>query len=428
MARPLYGGGSHWDGCQDRFRFRGRRWSILVVAGLLPWVAEVLGSIPLPAKHLSSWGSGRIEHDHHHRGVVRSQLAHPPPLHGKVHQLLARVLPLVTSSPSAALQHVHLVVLLRRPHRVHRHLWTQHIPSSISPQDKTALLRDIDGVDMQVRLWGDNKDVLLAVVAPEVAQSPGNGQERDLINRGGAPDRPCVPELRSVPNNAGHSGLVHHLPSGRLDSRQLRLILWLVVLGESAIVPNIFVGLVLLPQHNSRVAGMPHKYLSPPYESNACSSASGGRQATIGLGPVGQVCPHVGLRLQEPIPDRLQHQVIVLRPEVLVLYNVVHQVLLCEHCRLLTPMSIKDTKEGVLKVHLVISLLVGHREHILHVLATTLVAMPSHPEVQPDAGSHGDLDGPLLLSSLLQKRFSNRDTGQKSYISTLLRSVIKLES
>ena len=183
----------------------------MVVAGLLPWVAEVLCSIPLPAKHLSSWWSGRIEHDHHHRGVVRSQLAHPPSLHGKVHQLLARVLPLVTSSPGAALQHVHLVVLLRRPHRVHRHLWTQHIPGSISPQDKTALLRDIDGVDMQVRLWGDNKDVLLAVVAPEVAQSPGNGQEGNLVNRGGAPNRPCVPELRSVPNNAGHSGLVHHL-------------------------------------------------------------------------------------------------------------------------------------------------------------------------------------------------------------------------
>ena len=183
----------------------------MVVAGLLPWVAEVLCSIPLPTKHLSSWWSGRIEHDHHHRGVVRSQLAHPPSLHGKVHQLLARVLPLVTSSPGAALQHVHLVVLLRRPHRVHRHLWTQHIPGSISPQDKTALLRDIDGVDMQVRLWGDNKDVLLAVVAPEVAQSPGNGQEGNLVNRGGAPDRPCVPELRSVPNNAGHSGLVHHL-------------------------------------------------------------------------------------------------------------------------------------------------------------------------------------------------------------------------
>ena len=36
------------------------------------------------------------------------------------------------------------------------------------------------------------------------------------------------------------------------------------VLGESAIVPNIFVGLVLLPEHNSRVAGMPNKYLSPP--------------------------------------------------------------------------------------------------------------------------------------------------------------------
>ena len=82
-------------------------------------------------------------------------------------------------------------------------------------------------------------------------------------------------------------------------------------------------------------------------------------------------------------------------------------------------MSIKDTKEGVLKVHLVVSLLVSHGEHILHVLATTLVAVPSHPEVQPDARSHGDLDGPLLLSSLLQKRFSNRDTGQTSYISTL---------
>ena len=177
----------------------------MVVAGLLPWVAEVLCSIPLPAKHLSSWWSGRIEHDHHHGGVVRSQLAHPPPLHGKVHQLLARVLPLVTSSPSAALQHVHLVVLLRRPHRVHRHLWTQHIPGSISPQDKTALLRDIDGVDMQVRLWGDNEDVLLAVVAPEVAKSPGDSKEGDLIHGGGSPYWTGVTELGSVPHNARHS-------------------------------------------------------------------------------------------------------------------------------------------------------------------------------------------------------------------------------
>ena len=64
---------------------------------------------------------------------------------------------------------------------------------------------------MEIRVRADHKRIVLAVVAPEVAQSPGNGQERNLINGGGAPDRPCVPELRSVPNNAGHSGLVHHL-------------------------------------------------------------------------------------------------------------------------------------------------------------------------------------------------------------------------
>ena len=64
---------------------------------------------------------------------------------------------------------------------------------------------------MEIWVGTHNEDVPLAVVAPEVAQSPGNGQEGNLVNRGGAPDRPCVPELRSVPNNAGHSGLVHHL-------------------------------------------------------------------------------------------------------------------------------------------------------------------------------------------------------------------------
>ena len=65
-----------------------------------------------------------------------------------------------------------------------------------------------------------------------------------------------------------------------------------------------------------------------PDESYAGGGACGGRESAVGLGPVGQVCPHVALGLQEPIADCLEHQVVIFRPEVLVFHNVVHQMLL----------------------------------------------------------------------------------------------------
>ena len=189
----------------------------MVVARLLLWLST-LGRISLPAQHLGSWWTWRVKHDDHHRGVVRSQLAHAPPVHREVHQLLAWVLPLVPTCASAALQHVLLIVRLRCSHRVHCHLWAQHIPRPVSSQDKAALFGDVNGVDMQVRFRGDDKDVLLAVVAPEVTEGPGNGKEWDFVDGSGSTDGTSMPQLGSVPYNSRHSRLVHHLQTQMLDT------------------------------------------------------------------------------------------------------------------------------------------------------------------------------------------------------------------
>ena len=64
---------------------------------------------------------------------------------------------------------------------------------------------DVNGVDMQVGLRGDNEDVLLAVVAPKVTKGPGNGKEGDFVNRSGSSYGTSVAELGPVPHNARHS-------------------------------------------------------------------------------------------------------------------------------------------------------------------------------------------------------------------------------
>ena len=54
------------------------------------------------------------------------------------------------------------------------------------------MLADVHRVDVQVGLRRDDKDILLAVVGPEVAEGPGHRQEGNLVNVGAPPHRPCV--------------------------------------------------------------------------------------------------------------------------------------------------------------------------------------------------------------------------------------------
>ena len=124
-------------------RFGRKRRSVRVITSFLTGRSHCgtfSSCFSLLLENLSSRRTRRVQHHHHHTRVVCSQLAHLPPLHCLVHQLLARVQPL---SLVAALQHVSLVVLLRVPHRVHRHLRTQNIPNSISAQDQASLLCDV---------------------------------------------------------------------------------------------------------------------------------------------------------------------------------------------------------------------------------------------------------------------------------------------
>ena len=64
---------------------------------------------------------------------------------------------------------------------------------------------------MKVGLGRDDENVLLAVVAPEVAEGPGDGEEGNFVDRSRSSDGTSVAELGSIPNNAWNSRLVHHL-------------------------------------------------------------------------------------------------------------------------------------------------------------------------------------------------------------------------
>ena len=61
---------------------------------------------------------------------------------------------------------------------------------------------------------------------------------------------------------------------------------------------------------------------------------------------------------------------------------------LCEQSRLFPAMAVKDAKECVFQVHLILGLLVGHREDILHVLPPALVAVTRHPQIESYTRGH----------------------------------------
>ena len=160
---------------------------------------------------------------------------------------------------------------------------------------------------MEVGVRADHEGVILAVVAPEVAQGPGHGQEGDLVHRGAPPDGPGVAQLGSVPHHPGHPGLADHLPAGGLYSGQLDLALGLVVPGQHLGVPVLRVVLVLRAEDDGRVPDVTHEDLAAPDEADTGRGAGGARKPRACLGPVLQVSPHVLLGLEEAFPYGFQN-------------------------------------------------------------------------------------------------------------------------
>lgn len=75
--------------------------------------------------------------------------------------------------------------------------------------------------------------------------------------------------------------------------------------------------------------------------------------------------------LQEALLDGRQDVLVIVRPEGLEAHDVVHKVVLGEVGRLLAAMAVKNSKEGILDVLLVMGALVCHLELILHILPVT---------------------------------------------------------
>ncbi len=176
------------------------------------------GELPLPVfKHLGARRTRRIQHHRHNARVVRAQLARVPPLDGRVHQLFARIDP-GAAPPLHGVQHVRLVRLLRLADGGDGVLRREHVPGPVRAQDETPVLANIHGIDPDVRFRAHDKDVLFAVVRPEVAEGAGHGQKGDFVDVCGAADGTFVSHFGTVPDHARDAGFADHLSTALLDS------------------------------------------------------------------------------------------------------------------------------------------------------------------------------------------------------------------
>ena len=168
------------------------------------------GQLPLPGlEDLGSRWAGGVQHHCHYAGIVRPQLTRVPPVYGAVHQLLAGVDP--GRFPLHGVEHVLLVGSLGHTDGGDGVLGGEHVPGAVRAQHQAAVVGDVHRVDADVGLGGDHKDVLLAVVGPEVAQGAGHSQEGDLVDVCGASDWTLVTHLGSVPHDPRNSRLTDDL-------------------------------------------------------------------------------------------------------------------------------------------------------------------------------------------------------------------------
>lgn len=82
--------------------------------------------------------------------------------------------------------------------------------------------------------------------------------------------------------------------------------------------------------------------------------------------------PHGLVRGNVALADGTEHIGVVFGPELLLVDDLAHQVLLGVGGGLCAAVAVKDAEEGKLEVALVLGLLVGNREKVLHVLAAAL--------------------------------------------------------
>lgn len=100
------------------------------------------------------------------------------------------------------------------------------------------------------------------------------------------------------------------------------------------------------------------------------------------LPPHRVVCIHVS------VPDRSQHVLVAIAPEVLLLDDYIHEVFFGERSGFTTTVTVEYAKERIFQILIVWCRLERHAEHVLHILATALITVTGHPQINPDAERH----------------------------------------
>ena len=100
-------------------------------------------------------------------------------------------------------------------------LGREHVPRSVGAEHQAPVAGDVHRVDPDVRLRTDHEHVFFTVVGPEVAQRPGHGQERDLVDMSGTSHRTLVAHLRPIPDHSWNARLADNFSSTLSDSLAL---------------------------------------------------------------------------------------------------------------------------------------------------------------------------------------------------------------
>lgn len=96
------------------------------------------------------------------------------------------------------------------------------------------------------------------------------------------------------------------------------------------------------------------------------------------MGTLTKLPPHRVMRVHVSVSDGTEHVLVAVAPEVLLLDDHVHQVLLGEGGRLAAAVAVEYPEERVLQVLVVRRGLKGHAEHVLHVFSAALVTVAGH--------------------------------------------------
>ena len=94
-----------------------------------------------------------------------------------------------------------LVVFFSLKNTLHSHLRGHDVPNAICAQNQTPVFQHVELIDNEIGFGTDDVNIIFGIVGPEVAQSSGDRQKRNLIDVGGPADGTLMASTGTIPHD-----------------------------------------------------------------------------------------------------------------------------------------------------------------------------------------------------------------------------------